>query len=110
MSGLPYGEGQQYRTQQRSAPMAAAVQPADVAPAAVPQGPPIVGPGSASQRPNEPVTAGAPLGPGPAGLVAVQPGAPAASGQISRALRQIAASDPTGTLAALAIEAERRGQ
>lgn len=55
VSGLPYGEGQALMNLQQSAPMAAAMP----APA------PIVPLNAPSQRPNEPVTAGANAGPGP---------------------------------------------
>jgi hypothetical protein len=108
MSGLPYGDNGAFRTQQASAPMAAATPVDAAAPPATPM-PPIPSPADPSQRPDEPVTAGAARGPGPNGLSMSMPGAPV-GGQISRTLRQLAASDPTGTLAALASEAERRGQ
>lgn len=55
VSGLPYGEGQALMDTQRSAPMAAAPS----APA------PIVPLNAPTQRPDEPVTAGADAGPGP---------------------------------------------
>lgn len=55
VSGLPYGEGQAMMETQQAAPMAAAAP----APA------PIVPLNAPSQRPDEPVTAGADAGPGP---------------------------------------------
>lgn len=54
VSGLPYGEGQAMMNMQQAAPMAAAQAPAPIVPLHAP-----------SQRPNEPVTAGANAGPGP---------------------------------------------
>lgn len=57
VSGLPYGEGQALMATQQAAPMAAS--------SAMPQSAPIVPLNAPSQRPNEPVTAGADAGPGP---------------------------------------------
>jgi hypothetical protein len=107
VTGLPYGDGQAILAQQGAAPMAAAEAPADApAPAPLP-----LAPGAPSQRPSEPVTAGAALGPGagPDGLFAGRFGRPAGAGDVSRAINTIAASDPSGVLARLAIEAQRRG-
>lgn len=56
ISGLPYGEGQAMMAQQQAAPMAAAGMPAPA---------PIVPLNAPTQRPNEPVTAGANAGLGP---------------------------------------------
>lgn len=75
ISGLPYGEGQQMMNIQSSAPMEAA--PAAPSPTATQisqatqqaqpasQGGNIVPLGAPTQRPDEPVTAGANAGPGP---------------------------------------------
>lgn len=57
VSGLSYGEGQALMETQRSAPMAASPAPAPMPENLVPLNAP-------SQRPSEPVTAGAPVGPG----------------------------------------------
>lgn len=57
ISGLPYGEGQAMMAQQQAAPMAASAQ--------MPAPAPIVPLNAPTQRPNEPVTAGANAGPGP---------------------------------------------
>ena len=57
VSGLPYGEGQEMMNIQQSAPMAAS--------AAMPAPAPIIPLKAPSQRPEEPVTAGANAGPGP---------------------------------------------
>jgi hypothetical protein len=65
--GQTYGEAGKQMAAQRAVPMAA--PPTDVAPTATPQQP-RVAPGSMgplnrpTERPNEPVTAGAPFGPG----------------------------------------------
>jgi hypothetical protein len=65
--GQTYGEAEKQMAAQRAVPMAA--PPTDVAPTATPQ--PRVAPGSMgplnrpTERPNEPLTAGAPFGPGP---------------------------------------------
>ena len=66
-TGQTYGEAGKQMQAQRAVPMAA--PPTDVAPTATPQQP-RVAPGSMgplsrpTERPNEPVTAGAPFGPG----------------------------------------------
>lgn len=113
VTGLPYGDGQAIRAQQGAAPMAAAPGPADAAPPAAGGAPSLepISPTAPSQRPGEPVTAGAAAGPGPGaeGLFSGRPGRPGGVGDISRAINAIAASDPTGVLARLAIEAQRRG-
>jgi len=76
VSGLPYGEGQELMNIQQSAPLAAAPSieqsgmPSGLASAAASQ--PIIGLDEKSYRPNEPVTAGAALGPGP-GMEALGP-------------------------------------
>lgn len=67
ISGLPYGEGQQMMDIQQSAPMAASGAPSasgSVASAA-PAPTPVVPLNAPTQRPNEPVTHGADVGPGP---------------------------------------------
>jgi len=63
VSGLPYGEGQQFMDLQRSAPMAAASTPTPTSTA--PTAPPVTPMGAPTERPDEPVTAGSPVGPGP---------------------------------------------
>ena len=57
VSGLPYGEGQAFMAQQQAAPLAASGM--------MPESAPIVPLNAPSQRPDEPVTAGANAGPGP---------------------------------------------
>jgi len=76
VSGLPYGEGQALMATQEAAPLAAAPSieqsgmPSGLASAAASQ--PVVGLNEPSARPDEPVTAGAPLGAGP-GMEALGP-------------------------------------
>jgi len=76
ISGLPYGQGQEMMNTQSSAPMEASTPTPNPVPAstiASAQQPqmqsaepmPVVPLGAPSQRPNEPVTSGANLGPGP---------------------------------------------
>ncbi len=74
--GLPYGEGQALMQTQQSAPLAAAPSieqsgmPSGLASAAASQ--PVIGLNEPSVRPDEPVTAGAPMGAGP-GMEALGP-------------------------------------
>jgi len=74
--GLPYGEGQALMQAQQSAPLAAAPSieqsgmPSGLASAAASQ--PVIGLNEPSVRPDEPITSGAPLGPGP-GMEALGP-------------------------------------
>lgn len=76
VSGLPYGEGQALMATQEAAPLAAAPSieqsgmPSGLASAAASQ--PVIGLNEPSARPNEPITSGAPLGPGP-GMEALGP-------------------------------------
>jgi hypothetical protein len=107
-----YGENSELATQQAGAPMArtAARPQAGGAGGTTPTaGPPdIVGIGADSQRPDEPVTAGVDIGPGPGSEVL--PGGPQpATGELSDMMFQLAATDRTGAIAALAMQAMRRG-
>lgn len=68
ITGLGYGQNQALNEAQAAAPLAQTSLPGDpgVAQATAQPAPPSVVPfGAATQRPNEPVTAGSPLGPGP---------------------------------------------
>lgn len=108
-TGLPYGDAGALEAQQRSAPLAqqASVPTADVSGQA---GPDLVGFGEPTQLPDQPVTSGAPLGDGP-GPEALRGGLnPVSSyGPLADMLSQLSASDATGSLAALMMEAQRRG-
>jgi hypothetical protein len=85
VSGLPFGQGKQTLAQQRAVPMAgtpAAQAAAAGAPAgapasmgeAMPQpGPSVVPLTEPTQRPNEPITAGIDMGPGPGSSVLGMP-------------------------------------
>ncbi len=93
-----YGENKAFTEQQQGAPLAGAS----------PAMPPIVGLDAPSQRPDEHVTTGVPVGPG-AGPEALGPVAPPATGQLSTMLAGLAASDMSGALASLYDEALQRG-
>lgn len=74
MTGMPYGENAEFNTMQSQAPMSAAGQTAArgsrQAKANMPSAKPLFSP---TERPDEPVTAGAPFGPGD-GPPATNPG------------------------------------
>jgi hypothetical protein len=108
MAGGEYGEGQEMMDLQTSAPMAKSpeVKPRRraAAPPAMEMGPaptPLFAP---SERPDEPITAGAPFGPGPGPAMRQQP-----TGRLASTLAKLAASDDSGTLAAWVRMAESRG-
>lgn len=108
-TGLPYGETGQLADQQRAAPLSQSpsVPTADVGQDA---GPDLVGFDAPSSRPGEPVTAGVGVGPGP-GPEALTPGMTAVSsyGPLTNMLSELSASDASGSIAALMMEAQRRG-
>ena len=66
ISGMAYGEGQATMQQQQSAPMAGTSAPRASAPslAALSQGPAITSLNAPTERPDEPITQGNPMGPG----------------------------------------------
>jgi hypothetical protein len=69
-TGLPYGERKAQEEMQASAPMGAApVSPVETPTAAAPVGPPMPAGGAfrPTERPDEPITAGIPSGPGSLG-------------------------------------------
>lgn len=109
MAGGEYGEGQEMMDLQTSAPMSKAPEQPR---ARRPRGggqvvqeqmrpTPLFAP---TERPDEPITAGAPFGPGPGPAVRQQP-----AGRLASTLAKLAASDDSGTLAAWARMAESRG-
>lgn len=115
MAELPdakYGENKVYEQQQKvmPAPEAQALPPATPVPSEVAQPPadapfsqlPPLGDFNApTARPDEPVTAGAPYGPGP-NSVKMGPQAPLAPQALSRTLASYGAMDDTGVIAELA--------
>lgn len=66
ISGMAYGEGQATMQQQQSAPMAGTSASRASAPslAALSQGPAITSLNAPTERPDEPITQGSPMGPG----------------------------------------------
>jgi hypothetical protein len=69
ISGMAYGEGQATMQQQQSAPMAGSSAPRTSAPsapslAALSQGPAITSLNAPTERPDEPITQGSPMGAG----------------------------------------------
>lgn len=110
MSGGPYGEGQEMMDLQTSAPMAKA--PAMPRPRAGRSTQQAVSDGMGSvtplfaptERPDEPITAGAPFGPGPGPATRPQP-----TGRLAATLEKLAAYDDSGALSAWYRMAQSRG-
>lgn len=106
-TGLPYGDAQMLQAQEQTAPMAADPSASPSQPS-VPQLPagasvPTLPPFGESQRPDEPITAGLDIGPGPgSGALAVehQPQYQA-QGPMTQTLASLSARDTTGALAGL---------
>lgn len=109
MPDLPYGDGAELATQQAGAPMARTAKPGSggSTPTAG-AGPDILGLDAPSARPDEPVTAGVDIGPGP-GSEALPTAMQAPTGELTNLIYQLAATDRTGALAAFGAEAMRRG-
>lgn len=113
-TGMPYGDAGALEAQQRAAALSQSPSVPTAAPGGdggQPQnGPPVVGFGEPTQLPDQPVTAGAAMGAGP-GPEAIRGGLDAVSsyGPLADMLSQLSASDATGSLAALMMEAQRRG-
>jgi hypothetical protein len=115
----PYGAVKQQLDQQRAAPMGAQtpLPNAPSAPGGAPAGaqpaPPYSGGAfnAPSQRPGEPVTAGAAIGPGPGpealNFKPVQQGA--GTGQMTQLLQKLSATDTTGIIGQLMQQAQARG-
>ena len=118
-----YGEAGQQMNDQRTQPMGAAKPlppmpnvPAGGQPGTPPQNQPYSGGEFAapSGRPNEPVTAGVPIGPGAGpealrlGAVNNSPVAPA-TGQMTQLLSSLMGTDTTGVMAQLLQQAQARG-
>ena len=94
-----YGEAAQFDALQGAAPMAAQPQPVKATPLR-----------QATARPDEPVTSGAPFGPGDSMSPATvaTPGA-AGQGQMADMLRRVSANDPSGDSERLLAIVERLG-
>lgn len=116
-TGMPYGQAGAMQQAEQAVPMAGtpgipASAASAIAAAGAPGGPPSPPPtlGTPSQRPNEPVTAGAASGPGPGPAVLnATPGAVQAGGRLSQTIFQAAAADPSGLLSQLGALAQQRG-
>ena len=112
MTGMPYGENAEFNTMQSMAPMSAS--PSARSPRASARSAGAGGGMSATplfaptQRPDEPVTAGAPFGPGdgPSGMGA---GTGPAQGTLANTVRKMVAADPTGDSLRLLAIVERLG-
>lgn len=76
--------------------------------ASAPQLPELTGFGAPTERPGEPVTAGAPMGPGPNGM-ALGPNAPMPVGRLSQTLAESVAADSSGVIAELVEYFDRMG-
>ena len=100
VTGLPYGDAGKLMEQQAGAPMAQT----NIPPV------PVTGLGAPSERPSQPITAGADAGAGPGSEVlnSASTGQPA-GGPISSLLARAAASDPSGELAQLLVVAQQKG-
>ena len=105
VSGMPYGEGQDFYDLQSSAPLGAEAAKPRRARGASQGGVPLPTPlFSPTQRPDEPVTAGAPIGPG------AGPEAPMMDqSSLQSTLRRVVASDPSGDALRMLAIAERLG-
>ena len=111
MSGMPYGENAEFNTMQSAAPMSAtpAMRPSRGGKAASPArgSSPMVPLFSQTQRPDEPITAGAPFGPGD-GPMMMNTSAPTRT-TFSSTFRKIANNSSDPRIARLAYIAEQRG-
>jgi hypothetical protein len=109
-TGQAYGDASAMSQQEHAAPMS---QSPSVAPAPVtpPPGASPAGLADPTARPDEPVTAGSPLGAGPGMEALAAPFGTASEsyGPLASMLSNIAGSDTTGAIAALLMEAQRRG-
>lgn len=113
VTGQPYGQAQALQNQELAAPMfdqsdqgptpTAVAGAASTAATPQAQGPPITPLHAPSQFPNEPITAGAPFGPG-AGRSPAQAGF-----KVTDMLGTLLGSDVAGDLADLYLQAERMG-
>lgn len=111
MAGGQYGEGQEMMDLQTSAPMSkapAAAPPRPSSPGArgaMPAGPGVTPLFAPTQRPDEPITAGAPFGPGPGPAQASRP----APTSFASTLAKLVPYDSDGSISRLYQTALRRG-
>lgn len=89
ISGLPYGEGQATYDQQTAAPMARNNSPEPTL--QMPEPTPLMAP---TERPDEPVTAGINVGPGPGSEVMMD--RPNQAYTLTQTLQQLIKYDPSG--------------
>jgi hypothetical protein len=89
ISGLPYGEGQATYDQQTAAPMASNNSPQPTLQMPAPT--PLMAP---TERPDEPVTAGIDIGPGPGSEVMMD--RPNQAYTLTQTLQQLIKYDPSG--------------
>jgi hypothetical protein len=89
ISGLPYGEGQATYDQQTAAPMASGSTPQPAM--QLPEPTPLMAP---SERPDEPITAGIDIGPGPGSEVMMD--RPNQAYTLTQTLQQLIKYDPSG--------------
>ena len=112
VSGMPYGENQELEEMQSAAPMSASGQTTARATRSAPRRSgrgrggmgvsPLMSP---TQRPDEPVTAGAPFGPGAGPSANRMEG----QGELAQTVRKMVAADPTGESMRLLAIVERLG-
>lgn len=101
-----YGDATASRASQQAVPMG---NPVSNVPRGTSQRPPIVPLGAPSQRPNEPITAGADFGAGPNALAAGIPYHPANVDNVLEELKAIYRAFPNDDLADLLDSAIREG-
>jgi hypothetical protein len=111
MPDQPYGDGKELATQQAGAPMARTTPQAAAggnSGGGAAAAPSILGLDADSARPDEPVTAGVDIGPGP-GSEALPGAIQAPTGELTNLIYSLSPNDRTGQLAALGLAAMRRG-
>ena len=107
MQGMGYGENADFNDMQSSAPLAATGSTVSNKRTSTVANPPAAIPlFSPTQYPDEPVTAGAPFGPGPGPASGMGPGRPMTLVEI---LGRAAVNDPSGESAAMLALAQRMG-
>jgi hypothetical protein len=115
MTGQSYGAGQELTQQESAAPMSLQQAPQVAAPdvtqaSAAAQSAPTAPFGRPTDLPGQPITHGAPIGPGPgpSAMPATGLNAPP-DGYVTRTLKALSARDATGVLASLLDSASMRG-